>query len=94
MIDNTYQGWTNRKTWLVALYFDNDYPIYKRVQSIVKTGGDVKALRFRLETFWRQLSPYDLRDFKDDFRDVRGQEINWEEIATNYASEWAIEQHY
>ena len=27
--DTTYQGWTNYSTWAVALWFDNDEPLYR-----------------------------------------------------------------
>ena len=28
MTDTTYNGWTNYQTWNVALYIQNEYPLY------------------------------------------------------------------
>ena len=36
MIDETYNGWTNYETWNVALYIQNEYPIYKMAYDYVK----------------------------------------------------------
>lgn len=36
----TYQGYTNRQTWAVALWIDNDYSLYNQVLATV---ADVKA---------------------------------------------------
>lgn len=33
--ETTYNGWKNYNTWNVALWINNDFPIYKRVQSIM-----------------------------------------------------------
>ena len=29
MTDTTYNGWTNYQTWNVALYLQNDWPLYQ-----------------------------------------------------------------
>lgn len=37
MTDTTYNGWTNRATWNLALWFDNDEHLYK-VKSLLING--------------------------------------------------------
>jgi len=34
--DTTYNGWTNYETWNVALYIQNEYPIYRDAYRYVK----------------------------------------------------------
>ena len=31
--DNTYNGWTNKETWLVNIWLNNDYDLYKQYVS-------------------------------------------------------------
>ena len=39
-----YNGWSNRDTWLVMLWINNDYESYMRVQHKVKGIGTDKKL--------------------------------------------------
>lgn len=32
----TYEGWTNYETWNVALWLNNDYPLYQRMVAYLK----------------------------------------------------------
>jgi hypothetical protein len=34
--DTEYQGWKNRATWNVALYINNEYPLYQAAVAYVK----------------------------------------------------------
>ena len=34
--DNTYNGWKNRETWLVALWFGNDEGMYRYMQDFIQ----------------------------------------------------------
>ena len=44
MTDTTYNGWTNYETWNVALYINNEWPIYRLacdwVQDRIEMGYD------------------------------------------------------
>ena len=35
-IDNTYNGWTNYETWNVALYINNEEPLYREAVRYAK----------------------------------------------------------
>jgi len=36
MTDTTYNGWTNYETWNVALYINNEFPIYSLARDWVQ----------------------------------------------------------
>lgn len=44
MANETYNGWTNRDTWLVMLWLENDESNYKRVQHLKDGVGSNKKL--------------------------------------------------
>ncbi len=35
IMSDTYNGWTNRETWLVSLWIDNEYSLYQTVRELV-----------------------------------------------------------
>ena len=52
-------GWSNYQTWNVALYIQNEYPIYKAAQSYVSMVNE-----------WGQ--PVSYEDFRQFFTDLLG----------------------
>jgi hypothetical protein len=68
-----YNGWTNRDTWLVALWLDNDRNNYERVVRVVNGVGRAKKLADYTDLeLWEKLK--DTRLFK------YGDEINWNNV--------------
>lgn len=66
---DTYNGWTNRDTWLVALWLDNDRKNYEKMQKE----------RFTLS----QLSDRALKNTIANYHfgdDVNFQRVDWSEI--------------
>lgn len=52
MTDTTFNGWTNYQTWNVALYIQNEYPLYKAACSYAmyqdEMGWDIRFDDFRM----------------------------------------------
>jgi len=71
-----YQGWTNRSTWLVVLWLDNESPeIYKRVREIAIISNTKKH-------FINYIKPFLL--------DIKGlwKESNFDILQTNWSEVW------
>lgn len=68
-----YNGWTNRDTWLVALWLDNDRENYIRTIRFVNGVGRNKKLNDYTDLeLWEQLK--NNRTFK------YGDKINWNRV--------------
>lgn len=79
----SYNGWTNWATWNVALWIDNEEPLYR------------EKMRF-LRRQWRELDAADVEQFcrdlfPDGTPDMDGKtelrDVDWGEIASNWQDE-------
>ena len=57
MEDATYNGWKNRKTWLLAMWFDNDEFLVKNLQNMLEgwklKGVSLEDAQKKLVTFFK-----------------------------------------
>jgi len=82
MTTETYNGWTNRDTWLVPLWIDNDYGTYQAKMEALATitepidGVTARSIASGLEA--EQLIAQDGGNMGN---------VNWEEIAEHWEDE-------
>lgn len=78
-----YNGWSNRDTWLVRLWIDNDYNNYMRVKNKVEGIGTDKKLKdmtcCELMGWLRRLNYGDKIDWS---------KVNMDEIKTSIIEEY------
>ncbi len=94
--DTTYNGWTNRETWLVGLWLANEESSYERSREVVRNAiADRKgvthvheaaqALRTLVEDEYVTPEPSGL--MADLFGTAMAR-VNWEEVAKSILNEW------
>lgn len=95
MSDGTYNGFVNKATWLVCLWVDNEYEIYKqRVEWQRGHGGTVTGGQ-AMEFVNRMLIYDSLRGLVSDMEwgdgeDIAGtrwQDVNWKDVAEHWSEE-------
>lgn len=77
---NTYQGWTNRETWAVKLWMDNDEPLYRWAQEGTKGARSAFDLADTLKDALTEQAP-ELDGLWGDLLTGAMQDVNWLEIA-------------
>ena len=81
MITNsTYNGWTNKATWLVKLWMDNDQSAYSYWREQVNKNTDSYQLADELEHYHQDISSEQVGLFADLLTSSLA-EVNWHEIA-------------
>lgn len=76
MSDNTYNGWSNRATWNVSLWLNNDEGLYRELQRTVRHAHSVENAAERIEELCKEL----WQDGKTPDGDLL-KDVDWEEIA-------------
>ncbi len=82
----TYNGWTNKVTWLVKLWIDNDQPAYFYWQEQVISNTNCYQLADQLERFYQDIAPEQAGLFADLLSNALA-EVNWYEIANSLISD-------
>lgn len=78
--NTTYNGWTNKATWLVKLWMDNDQPSYYYWQEQAIANTNFYQLADELEHFHHDIAPDHIGLFADLLTSALA-EVNWHEIA-------------
>ena len=78
----TYNGWTNRETWLVNVWLNNDEISYNYLMSILKEGDSLKYAKEINQYFDELLEDGSITLWKDLMREVLCR-VNWQEIVSS-----------
>lgn len=101
MTDETYNGWTNRETWAVSLYVENDHSMYAdRQQLLSEWTEDTDVATAAREWFegvidsWDEIaedSPEGTRFLLNMLRDIGSLwRVNWQELGTTWIDDYEI----
>jgi hypothetical protein len=71
--DETYEGWSNHATWLVALTFDNDEPLYRK--RLAASGG-------------KGFTSASVKAFVKRTRPGVYRKVNWKELAEHWSHDF------
>mgnify|MGYP001192618890 FL=1 len=75
--DNSYNGWTNRETWLVNIWFMDN--LYLELRDVVSQGDRARYIRDYVE---EHVDNSDIPDsFINDLIDIS--RVNWHELGAN-----------
>lgn len=94
-----YNGWTNRETWAVNLWIDNERGLYERVQEMAKENDNLYDLTESLKDLFDEL--FDMESiFGDNGRELVMMmndigslyRVNWAEIARNIWEESQLQE--
>lgn len=81
-----YNGWKNYETWNVALWIDNEKPMYDEKQAILRSEGKFTAKR--VEKFVKAQMPNGTPDFKGKLGGAKAyKKVDWQEVADNFNEE-------
>lgn len=91
--EEKYNGWTNRETWALALWIDNEEYIYEEVYEIVSNAKKYGASDYMIadkvkeyideyyDEFWENLNKY----HKNMWQDIGSYwRVNWVELIEYY----------
>jgi len=85
--DLKYNGWTNKPTWIVALWLDNDEYTYNLMRENAKTLNKWELADF-IKDFIEENDPLSEEpSFYSDLLDWAIAVVNYDEIAENYKNE-------
>lgn len=81
---NTYNGWTNRETWVVNLWLTNEECYYYQLCEIIKNNDTVADRAEELESYVQLLLDVDGSiGMNGDLLSTALGRVNWYEIADN-----------
>jgi hypothetical protein len=89
MAEETYEGWTNRETWLVALWLNNEQGLQEEAMAVCKTDGEMlQEAAQSLEDWVRDLPEIGAtHGFAIDLLNAALARCDWREIAATFREE-------
>lgn len=81
-MDETYNGWKNRATWLTALWLANDETLYKAIMEMPEINAVTVALRTGY-LLYKGVCP----GFNDDMRSLSLFDVDWESVAAQFTED-------
>lgn len=83
-----YNGWTNRATWLMGLWLDNDERTYTASRVVIAPKADTRDAGVALQRFVENdLTPDGLPGFVVDLYLLALADVNWSELVESMRSE-------
>ena len=77
-----YNGWSNRETWLVNLWLNNDEISYHYFKSILRRGDQLSRIKEVNQYFDELLEDGSISLWQDLMREVLSR-VNWIEIVSS-----------
>ena len=78
-MEETYNGWKNRETWLVALWLANDETLYKSIMEMPEINSVTIALRTAY-LLYKRVCP----GFNDDMSGLSLFDVDWDSVAASF----------